>query len=403
MAWISRTLLNRRIVICLFLLAALGGTLFALARIGNKPPREQTPDEKYQHLVEHFKETHKQLEAAYRAAHAEKRPIPRDIVELADADRHAAQFLALMQAYPNHPAALDAFRWLQENTSTRSGWAAKALPIIIQHWIEDIQIAHLCQGLMQHDSEVGDKLLLAAIEKNPHRNVQAYARMALAHSQESAADRKPTKKDAQERAALEKKAESLLQAIVENYADVLDPRNPEITLSKAADKKLYELRHLTVGHEAPEIEVADCNDQKMKLSDFRGQVVLVVFWGTWSPPCKANVPHEQALLKQYEGKPFVVVGVNSDIDRQTPQKFCSENHITWQSFWDGGVKGPIADQWNVHSWPTFYLLDANGVIRYRNDYLQGTLVRQGMDGKLMQVPCLDEAVGELVKELSAEK
>ena len=47
-----------------------------------------------------------------------------------------------------------------------------------------------------------------------------------------------------------------------------------------------------------------------------GKVVVLVFWGSWCGPCMAAVPHERQLVERFKGRPFVVVGVNSDEDRE---------------------------------------------------------------------------------------
>jgi hypothetical protein len=77
-------------------------------------------------------------------------------------------------------------------------------------------------------------------------------------------------------------------------------------------------------------------------------------------------PHERSLVKQYEGRPFVILGVNSDADRETVKKAIAQEKLTWRSFWDGGsTDGPIARQWNVSGWPTLYVIDHRGVIAER--------------------------------------
>jgi hypothetical protein len=78
-------------------------------------------------------------------------------------------------------------------------------------------------------------------------------------------------------------------------------------------------------------------------------------------------PHERSLVKKLEGKPFVILGINSDADREALKKVLAEEHLTWRSWWDGGsTEGPIATTWNVRGWPTTYVLDGKGVIRYKN-------------------------------------
>jgi hypothetical protein len=67
-----------------------------------------------------------------------------------------------------------------------------------------------------------------------------------------------------------------------------------------------------------------------------------------------------------EGKPFVLLGVNSDGDKDRLKKRMDDEHITWRSWWDGGdTNGPIANQFNVHGWPTLYVVDHRGVIRHK--------------------------------------
>ena len=97
-------------------------------------------------------------------------------------------------------------------------------------------------------------------------------------------------------------------------------------------------------------------------------------------------PHERSLVKRLEGKPFLILGVNSDPKDRLRQVLKKEN-ITWRSWWDGGnAGGPIARAWNVSGWPTIYVLDHKGVIRYKD-------VRE---------KAMDEAVDALLKEMEAE-
>jgi hypothetical protein len=78
-------------------------------------------------------------------------------------------------------------------------------------------------------------------------------------------------------------------------------------------------------------------------------------------------PHERSLVKRLQGKPFVILGVNSDRDREALKKVMEEEKITWRSWWDGGnTSGPIATKWNVRGWPTMYLIDHKGVIQLRS-------------------------------------
>src|SRR5260370_642594 len=77
--------------------------------------------------------------------------------------------------------------------------------------------------------------------------------------------------------------------------------------------------------------------------------------------------HERSLVKRLEGKPFALIGVNSDKDREELKKVLEKEHITWRSFWNGtdGTGGPISKEWGVQNWPSLWVIDAKGVIRHK--------------------------------------
>lgn len=88
-------------------------------------------------------------------------------------------------------------------------------------------------------------------------------------------------------------------------------------------------------------------------------------------------PHERSLVKRLEGRPFVLLGVNSDDDREELKDRMKKEGITWRSWWDEGRKGPIANRWGVYGWPKVYVLDAQGVIRY--EHVRGDALDQAVD------------------------
>ncbi len=96
-------------------------------------------------------------------------------------------------------------------------------------------------------------------------------------------------------------------------------------------------------------------------------------------------PHERSLVKRLAGEPFALIGVNSDKDLEGLQDVLLEENITWRSFWNGpeGTSGPISTLWNVHGWPTIYILDHEGKIRFK-----------GPRGEAM-----DKAVDQLLAEM----
>src|SRR5262249_29654893 len=98
-------------------------------------------------------------------------------------------------------------------------------------------------------------------------------------------------------------------------------------------------------------------------------------------------PHERSLVKKLEGKPFALIGVNSDKDREELKEVLKKENITWRSFWNGGsTTGPISTAWNVRGWPTLVLIDAEGVIRYK---------WEGNPGEAKLDAALDEVLAEM--------
>ena len=75
------------------------------------------------------------------------------------------------------------------------------------------------------------------------------------------------------------------------------------------------------------------------------------------------------LGRRMEGKPFALLGVNGDGDKDKLREWMKKEEITWRTWWDGGgsanTPGPISRQYNVSVWPMFYVLDHRGVIRYK--------------------------------------
>ncbi len=97
-------------------------------------------------------------------------------------------------------------------------------------------------------------------------------------------------------------------------------------------------------------------------------------------------PHERSLVNKLADKPFALIGVNSDDDLDEIREIVKEKDITWRSFQNEHEDGSISDAWNVSGWPTIYVMDAEGKIRFKN-----------LNGEQ-----LDKAITELLAEIDVK-
>ena len=154
---------------------------------------------------------------------------------------------------------------------------------------------------------------------------------------------------------------------LEQFSDVSTP-DGRFTLRVKATAELARLANrlkLEIGQPAPEISGVDLDGQPLKLSDYRGKVVVVCFWSTTCGPCMAMVPRERKLVDRLRDKPFALLGVNCDEpnDKSTALAKVQELNMHWPSWWDGALRGPIQTAYDVQGWPMVYVIDPSGIIR----------------------------------------
>lgn len=117
------------------------------------------------------------------------------------------------------------------------------------------------------------------------------------------------------------------------------------------------------GERAPNFELFNLEGVPVQLSDYRGKKVLVNFWATWCPPCRAEMPHMQQFYENYEDE-VVVLGVNmtaTESDIEAVPAFVEEFGLTFPIVLD--EEGDVWDAYQVFAYPTTLALDENGIIR----------------------------------------
>ncbi len=113
----------------------------------------------------------------------------------------------------------------------------------------------------------------------------------------------------------------------------------------------------------PDFSFATVEGQMISNTALKGKVVLLDFWGTWCPPCRASVPMLSQLRKKYAEKPVLMVGISSDENEQAWKHFIAANHMDWPEYID--LSGKVREVFEVHSYPTYFVVDREGIIRFR--------------------------------------
>jgi RNA polymerase sigma factor (sigma-70 family) len=264
-----------------------------------------------------------------------------------------ASLMTLIETEPFLPQALDAAEWIISNTQDGPD-VEEAANVILENHIDDPTLVPLCQALERLRPACSIKLLEALLEKNPSIDVRGNACLALATLRKAEAGYGANKKAAAQ-------AEQLYKRLIGEFGRL---KRNGTALADLAKPELYELRQLTIGKPAPETEGRDLDGQALKLSDYRGRVVVLVFWGECGG-CRPEVPSLLKLLDKYNGKPLAIVGVYCDDDAAQGKSIAGELGMVWPSLQDGR-SGPISRAWNNTCWPCIDVIDAEGIIRCRN-------------------------------------
>lgn len=112
---------------------------------------------------------------------------------------------------------------------------------------------------------------------------------------------------------------------------------------------------------APEFSLQTLDGRTVRLSDYRGQVVLLNTWATWCPPCRDEMPDLEAYYRQHQVDDFVVLAVNSQESAGTVAAFLEEHDFTFPVLMDPG--GVVMRDYDVLGLPTSFFIDREGVVR----------------------------------------
>jgi thiol-disulfide isomerase/thioredoxin len=264
----------------------------------------------------------------------------------------------LAKENPNRPVVFDALvtlcaiAALPDCPTSCDASFKPAVEAICANYAKDRRLAPMLLNLGGSPLDESRHLLRRLGNESGDRTVQGVALLALAVSLQY---RPPPDQSGPTEAT------AALERVVAELADVeLESQK----LGALAEEMLYECKFLSIGCRPPEISGRDAEGTEFKLSDYAGKVVVVDFWADWCPHCVVMYPLERKLVENYADQPFALLGVNCD-EPQRLRRVLESKNVTWRS-WADGPTGPIARSWRVESYPTLYVLDHEGVIRYKD-------------------------------------
>ena len=279
-----------------FLGVALGLPL-AVSAVADDPPKKadppakkedapKTPADELKALQKEVSDASAEFSKALRARKDEKDKEANEKITKAYAEYQkkqadaAAKALELAKKDPKSEVAADALAWAVQGLRGKPDRLKEALALVREHHLASPKIKSLVGmvGYVGLPDDAVAEFLTAVAEQNPDKATKATALMGLAERYKEKAEPygRPAPKDADQ---LRAKAEDLFERVAKEYGDVEAYRGT--TFAERAKGELFEMRNLAIGKVAPEIEGEDLDGEKFKLSDYRGKVVVIDFWGDW--------------------------------------------------------------------------------------------------------------------------
>lgn len=170
--------------------------------------------------------------------------------------------------------------------------------------------------------------------------------------------------------------EEAQEAAVRNWSNNLQSQaDVEIRLGSTGTQQAAK-----VGEPAPDFALPTPDGETVRLSDFRGQPVLVNFWATWCPPCEQEMPDIEALYQKYRDQGLEVIAVDQQESSAAVQQYFDDRNLTFQPVIDS--TGEVFNIYRVVALPTSYFIDAEGIVRFQH---RGMMTAEQMENYAAQV------------------
>ena len=161
------------------------------------------------------------------------------------------------------------------------------------------------------------------------------------------------------------------EAVIEIYADgTLKPQAPA-----GAEGDVFPGKQRG---SLPNVALTRLDGIEERLSDYRGRIVLLDFWATWCGPCVAALPKLRELVATLPPDRFALVGISVDEELETVTRFVEDEPMPWTN-WHAGIDSDLTRAWAVRGFPTYVLVDDQGVILARGNGIDGPFFRSRLD------------------------
>lgn len=246
--------------------------------------KDQSPEQQYAALIKQFQlersafyRKSRDLVKQYQAAKTdtEKKNILKQYTELSrdnPANSYVDKFLQLAQAHPDSHVASQALLWVIQNARGNAAMTKTVLAELEKNYADAKGIEEAFPSLVYIPGADPEPLFRKVIETHPDRKAKALAAYFLASYLNRQSQYGQGNEHAQEEAV------ALLKRVDNEFPDV---KYRGKTLKEVIEPLLFELTRLQIGMEVPEIAGEDVDGAAFKISDYRGKVVVIDFWGDW--------------------------------------------------------------------------------------------------------------------------
>jgi len=114
---------------------------------------------------------------------------------------------------------------------------------------------------------------------------------------------------------------------------------------------------------AGDFELTNLDGKKVRLSDFKGKVVMINFWATWCPPCRREMPSMERAWKELQANDVMMLAVHVGGNEDSVWAFAAEFDITFPVLIDGDSR--VTDRWKLKGLPSTFIIDPQGRVVYR--------------------------------------